>query len=58
MTSGTLKPGDRVRILEGPLQGKLGLYAGQRPHERVLVLLALLGAEQRVKLARGAIEIA
>ena len=45
-------PGDRVRVLAGPLQGRLGLYAGQRPHERVLVLLALLGGEQRVKLAK------
>ena len=35
--------GDRVRVLAGPLQGQLGLFAGQRPHERVLVLLALLG---------------
>jgi transcription antitermination factor NusG len=51
----TLKPGDQVRVLAGPLQGQLGLYAGQRPHERVLVLLALLGG-QRVELAREAIE--
>src|SRR5262245_46915511 len=47
-----LKPGDRVRVLQGPLQGHLGLYAGQRPHERVLVLLALLGSPQRVELAQ------
>jgi len=53
-----LKPGDRVRVLAGPLQGQLGLYDGQRPHERVLVLLALLGGQQRVELAKDAIEAA
>jgi transcriptional antiterminator RfaH len=35
--------GDQVRILAGPFEGHLGLYAGMRAHERVLVLLALLG---------------
>jgi len=50
------KAGDQVRILAGPFEGHLGLYAGMRPHERVLVLLALLGGEQRVELARENIE--
>ena len=52
-----LKPGDRVRVLVGPLQGQLGLYAGMRPRERVLVLLALLGGQQRVTLAKKDIEV-
>jgi transcriptional antiterminator RfaH len=52
-----LKPGDRVRVLQGPLRGQLGLFAGQRSHERVLVLLALLGGQQRVELAKRAIEV-
>ena len=52
-----LKPGDRVRVLAGPLQGQLGLYADQRPHERVLVLLALLGGQQRVELPKDAVEV-
>jgi transcriptional antiterminator RfaH len=51
------KAGDRVKVLQGPLAGHLGLYAGQRPHERVLVLLALLGAEQRVELPKDAVEV-
>src|SRR5215831_5867068 len=50
--------GDRVRILAGPLQGQLGLFQGQRPHERVLVLLALLGGQQRVELAASDVEVA
>jgi len=51
-----LKPGDQVRILQGSFAGQLGLYAGMRAHERVLVLLALLGGQQRVELARDGIE--
>jgi len=51
-----LKPGDQVRILQGPFAGQLGLYAGMRAHERVLVLLALLGGQQRVELAKDSIE--
>ena len=51
------KPGDPVRILAGPFAGHLGLYAGMRPHERVLVLLGVLGGQQRVELARDAVEV-
>ena len=51
------KAGDKVKILKGPFADHLGLYQGQRPHERVLVLLALLGGEQRVTLATKDIEV-
>jgi transcriptional antiterminator RfaH len=51
-----LKPGDRVKVLQGPFADHFGLYVGQRPHERVLVLLALLGGQQRVELAKADIE--
>jgi transcriptional antiterminator RfaH len=51
-----LEPGMRVKVLQGPLQDHIGLLAALRPHERVLVLLQLLGGQQRVELARGAIE--
>jgi transcription antitermination factor NusG len=52
----TLRAGETVRVVHGPLVGHLALYAGQRPRERVLVLLALLGGQQRVELALGDIE--
>ena len=42
--------GDRVRITRGIFAGRLGLYAGQRPHERVAVLLQILG---RVELPKA-----
>jgi transcriptional antiterminator RfaH len=51
-----LEPGARVKVLSGPLAGQIGLLGALRPHERVLVLLRLLGGERRVELAEGAIE--
>src|SRR5215831_4008023 len=51
-----LAPGMRVKVLQGPLQAQIGMLAALRPHERVLVLLNLLGGQQRVELAKSAIE--
>ena len=51
-----LKPGDQVRVLHGPFAGHLGLYADMRSHERVLVLLAVLGGQVRTELAKAAVE--
>jgi transcription antitermination factor NusG len=39
-----LQRGDRIRVTRGPLAGFHGLYAGQSSHERVSILLVLLGA--------------
>jgi hypothetical protein len=35
-----------VKVLQGPLHDQIGLLAALRPHERVLVLLQLLGGQQ------------
>jgi transcriptional antiterminator RfaH len=51
-----LQRGDRVRIIAGPFSEHLALYAGQTAHERVAVLLRVLGGQQRVELPAGAIE--
>ena len=51
-----LAPGMRVRVVSGPLSEQIGMLALLRAHERVVVLLNLLGGQQRVELARGAIE--
>jgi hypothetical protein len=40
----------------GPLVGQVGILGGMRPRERVLVLLQLLGAAQRVELGADDIE--
>jgi transcription antitermination factor NusG len=42
--------------MRGPFAGCVGLYAGMRPHQRVEVLLAILGGSQRVTLAADAVE--
>ena len=42
-----LRPGGRVRVTGGPFQGHLGLVAGMAPLERVIILLSMLGAQQR-----------
>ena len=51
-----LKPGDQVRVLQGPFVGQLGLYADMKPRERVEVLLQILGGLQKVELPRASIE--
>jgi transcription antitermination factor NusG len=48
--------GDAVRILRGPFEGRLAIYAGMKPRARVEVLLALLGSRQRMTLAADAVE--
>src|SRR5262245_42674922 len=35
----TLKPGEQVRVLAGPLAGEFGVYVGMRADGRVLILL-------------------
>jgi transcription antitermination factor NusG len=52
-----LAPGTRVRVISGPLSAQIGILALLKPHERVLVLLNLLGGQQRVELAKTAIEV-
>jgi transcription antitermination factor NusG len=51
--SSRFKSGDRVRIAGGPLSGFVGLVEGMRPHQRVALLLQLLG---RVEIAASAVE--
>jgi transcriptional antiterminator RfaH len=50
-----LRCGDQVRITRGLFVGQLAVFDGMRPHERVAVLLQLLG---RVELPKGYITAA
>src|SRR5215471_3437755 len=50
-----VRRGDVMRILRGPFEGKLAIYAGMKPRARVEVLLSLLGSSQRVMLAADAV---
>jgi transcriptional antiterminator RfaH len=51
-----LRRGGPVKILHGPFRELVGLYADMKPHERVEVLLQLLGGQQRVTLPKGDVE--
>jgi transcriptional antiterminator RfaH len=53
-----LQPGDQVRVISGAFAGTLGLFQHQRAHERICVLLAILGGQQRVVLPKDIIELA
>jgi transcription antitermination factor NusG len=48
-----LRHGDRVRITRGVFAGHLAVFDGMRPHERVAVLLQLLGRVGHVELAKA-----
>jgi transcriptional antiterminator RfaH len=50
-----LRVGAAVKITQGPLRGIAGLRRATA-HERVLVLLGILGSQQKVELPRGDIE--
>ena len=52
----TFRRGDRIRVRGGPLTGRVGIFEGMRSHERVAVLLSLLGAPQRVELPAHHVE--
>jgi transcriptional antiterminator RfaH len=43
-----LRPGDKIRVLEGAFIDCLGLYEGMKDSERVAILLDLLGRKVRV----------
>ena len=49
--------GDHVRIKRGPFAGRLAIFADLKPHQRVEVLLALLGGEQRATVAATDVEV-
>jgi transcriptional antiterminator RfaH len=45
--------GDQVRIKRGVFIGQLAVFEGMRPHDRVAVLLQLLGSQRPVAVAKG-----
>jgi transcriptional antiterminator RfaH len=46
----TLVPGDKVRVLTGVFMDSAGLFSGLADHDRVAILLDLLGRKVRVLL--------
>jgi transcriptional antiterminator RfaH len=51
----SLQRGDQVRVTQGPFTDHLALYQGQAPHQRVEILLVLLGGRQRAVLPAAAV---
>jgi transcriptional antiterminator RfaH len=51
------KKGDPVRIFSGPFRGHLAIYAGMSGHERVTILLEILGGQQPVTLTERDVEV-
>ena len=50
------QPGDKVKVKNGPMSGFPALVSGMRPHQRVEILLQMLGGLQRVELAAADVE--
>ena len=44
------RPGDKLRVIDGVFSDSLGLFEGMTDHERVTILLDLLGRKVRVML--------
>jgi transcriptional antiterminator RfaH len=53
-----LKPGDRVRITEGALADRFGIFEAPSDDQRVFLLLDLLGRQVRTKLPIAALTLA
>lgn len=53
-----LKPGMRVRVTEGSLMGFEGVYQARTGHERVVVLLEIMGKVARTIIERESLESA
>ena len=51
-------PGDKIRVVDGVFATGLGLFEGMTDHQRVAILLDLLGREVRVVLDGDAIAAA
>ena len=50
-----VKPGDRVRVMDGPFAGLEGIFQNTSKDARVIILMELLGRENRVSVDRDSI---
>jgi transcriptional antiterminator RfaH len=53
-----LRPGDAVRVTEGPFEDLVGRLVGLADHERIHILIDLLGRSVRAEVAATAVEAA
>ncbi len=52
----SLNPGDRVRVVDGPLIGMEGVFSAATSEQRVIVLMSLLGQQQTVSLRHESLQ--
>ena len=50
-----VKPGDRVRVMDGPFAGLEGIFQNNSKDARVIILMELLGRENKVTVNRDSI---
>jgi transcriptional antiterminator RfaH len=50
-----IKPGARVRVIDGPFRGLNGIFQGQTSRDRILVLMSVLNAARPVKIHAASI---
>lgn len=50
------KPGDRLRIAEGPMMGYEGIFLARSSRERVLLLLDIVGKQAKVNVDAARLE--
>lgn len=50
------KPGDRIRITDGPFAGQEALFQARSGEQRVIILLHIMQQPQRLRVAADAIE--
>jgi transcriptional antiterminator RfaH len=53
-----LRAGDAVRVTEGPFEDLVGRLVGLADHERIHILIDLLGRSVRAEVAATAVEAA
>src|SRR5262245_47723052 len=53
-----MRRGTRMRVTTGFFRGQIGLFDGMTAGERVALLLGFLGAQRRVTLPAGQVEVA
>lgn len=49
------KPGDAVRIVDGPLRALMGIFERRRGRDRAVILLEIVGAQAHVDIAMASL---
>lgn len=53
----SIKKGDKVRVMDGPMMGYEGIFIAKTGQERVIILLDVLGQQARLQIDAEALEV-